>query len=41
MKKMAIVYGAKTTGVQKKALEVLTRDILEYTIEYPTCIPFD
>ncbi len=41
MKKLAIVYGEKKTGVQKKALEVLTRDILEYTIEYPTCVAFD
>jgi len=38
MKKIGIVYGAKSNGVQKKALETLTRDILDYTIEYPTCI---
>ena len=41
MKKIAIVYGEMKSGVQKKALEVLTRDIVEYTIEYPTCVSFD
>ena len=38
MKKIAIVYGAAKTGVQKKALEMLTGEVLDYTVEYPTCI---
>ena len=41
MKKIAIVYGARANGVQKKALEVLTRELLDYTMEYPTCVPAD
>ena len=39
MKKIAIIYGAANTGVQKKALETLTQDLLDYTVEYPTCLP--
>ena len=38
MKKIAIIYGAKESGVQQRALETLTREILDYTVEYPTCI---
>ena len=38
MKKTAIIYGACENGVQKKALEVLSRELLDYTVEYPTCI---
>lgn len=38
MKKIAIVYGSAENGVQQKALETLTREILDYTLEYPTCI---
>ncbi|MBE6601852.1 MAG: hypothetical protein E7637_05035 [Ruminococcaceae bacterium] len=45
MKKIAVIYGAAENGVQKKALEVLSRELLDYTVEYPTCIaadqPFD
>lgn len=41
MKKIAIVYGACANGVQQKALETLTRELLDYTYEYPTCIAAD
>ena len=41
MKKIAIVYGACASGVQQKALETLTRELLDYTYEYPTCIAAD
>ena len=40
MKKIAIVYGAYDTGVQKKAVEVLTEKLLDYTFEYPLCFRF-
>ena len=38
MKKLAIIYGAAQNGIQKKAIETLTRYLLDYTVEYPTCI---
>lgn len=41
MKKIAIIYGSASNGVQKKALEVLTKSLLNYTIDYPTCIAAD
>ena len=41
MKKIAIVYGASESGVQQKALETLTRELLDYTLEYPTCVAAD
>ena len=41
MKKIAIIYGAASNGVQKKALESLTKYLLNYTIDYPTCIAAD
>lgn len=37
MKKIAIIYGERNTGLQKKALEVLTEFLLDYTFEYPVC----
>ena len=41
MKKIAIVYGSDQGGVAQKALETLTRELLDYTYEYPTCIAAD
>ena len=39
MKKIAIVYDDLDNAVRKRALEELTKIILEYTLEYPVCIP--
>ena len=41
MKKIAIIYGGSQKGIQQKALETLTRELLDYTLEYPTCIAAD
>ena len=41
MKKIAIVYGEYITGVQKKAVEVLSEFILDYTLEYPVCFRYE
>lgn len=41
MKKIAIIYGAYETGLQKKAVEVLTESLLDYTLEYPLCFAYD
>ena len=41
MKKIAIVYGAYETGVQKKAVSLLTELLLDYTMEYPLCLRFE
>ncbi len=38
MKKLAIIYGELVNGVQKKAVEVLTEVLLDYTYEYPVCL---
>ena len=40
MKKIALIYGEKC-GVQKKAIEVLSRFLLDYTCEYPACFKFE
>ena len=37
MKNIAIIYGALENGVQKKAIEVLSELLLDYTVEYPAC----
>ena len=39
MKKIAIIYGELCRGVQKKAVEVLSQLLLDYTVEYPACFP--
>ena len=36
MKKISIIYGELKNGVQKKAVEVLSELLIEYTHEYPT-----
>lgn len=40
MKKLAIIYGSLATPVQRKALECLTKILLEHTLEYPVCIAY-
>ena len=40
VKKTAIIYGEYATGIQKKAVEVLSSFILEYTFEYPVCFRY-
>ena len=40
MKKFAIVYGQMENDIQKRALEELTSILLDYTLEYPICIPY-
>lgn len=40
MKKTAIIYGEYTTGIQKKAVEVLSAFIMDYTFEYPVCFRY-
>ena len=41
MKKIAIIYGELKNGVQKKAIEILSQFLLDYTFEYPVCLQFD
>lgn len=41
MKNIAIIYGECNTGIQKKALEMLTESILDYTVKYPICVNFE
>ena len=40
MKKVAIVYGEMKNDIQKRALEELTRTLLDYTVEYPVCLQY-
>ncbi len=40
MKKIIIIYGELKTGVQKKAVEVLSELLIEYTCEYPVCFQY-
>lgn len=39
MKKVAIIYGSSKSDVQKRALEELSALCLDYTGEYPVCLP--
>lgn len=41
MKKIAIIYGALRSGVYKKAVEMLSQFLLDYTYEYPVCLAYD
>lgn len=41
MKKTAIIYGELKGGIQKKAIEVMSGLLLEYTKEYPSCFAWD
>ena len=37
MKKVAVIYGACKTPLQKKAISLLSEMLLDYTFEYPIC----
>lgn len=39
MKKVAILYGACDTPLQKKAISLLSEIVLDYTFVYPVCAP--
>ena len=39
MKKIAIIYPSNPNELQKRALEILSSTILDYTKEYPICLP--
>ncbi len=39
MKKIAIIHGDLDTPLQRKAIALLSELILDYTLEYPICIP--
>lgn len=41
MYNIAIIYGKNENGVQKKAIEVLSEILLDYTFEYPICMKYD
>lgn len=41
MSKIAIIYGESETALQKKAIEVLSKLLLDYTFQYPTCLKYD
>ncbi|MBQ9131541.1 MAG: hypothetical protein IJX62_03610 [Clostridia bacterium] len=41
MKKFAIIYGQLENDIQKRAVEELSRILLDYTIEYPVCSKYD
>lgn len=41
MKKTAIIYGQLENDLQKRALEELTKILLDYTFEYPICMRYD
>lgn len=41
MRKNTIVYGELTSGIQKKAIALLSELLLDYTLEYPACYPAD
>lgn len=41
MKKIAILYGAISDSIQAKAVEVLSRFLMDYTKSYPVCFAYD
>ncbi len=41
MKKFAIIYGQMNNDIQKRAVEELTSMLLDYTMEYPICCPYE
>lgn len=41
MKKITVIYGKAETGLQRKALEMLSRFLVEYTLEYPALYSAD
>jgi len=40
MQKIAIIHGKLENSLQKKAVEILSQIILDYTIEYPVCFEY-
>lgn len=38
VKKIVIVYGTADKPIQRKAIELLSRTILDFTLEYPVCV---
>jgi len=40
MKKIAIIHGKLENSLQKKAVEILSQIILDYTIDYPVCFEY-
>ena len=40
MKKTAIIYGEARSKIQKRAIEELTKILLDYTTEYPVCVKY-
>ncbi|MBQ3489386.1 MAG: hypothetical protein IJA86_02220 [Clostridia bacterium] len=41
MKKIAVIYPGKLNELRKRALEILSSMLLDYTMEYPVCVPDD
>ena len=41
MYNFAIIYGTAQNGIQKKAVEILSTFLLDYTFEYPICLEYD
>lgn len=41
MKKVAIIHGKLDNALQKKAVEVLSKIVLDYTIDYPICFEYE
>ena len=41
MRKHAIIYGQLHSGVQKKAVELLSQFLLDYTQAYPICLQYE
>ena len=40
MEKMAILYSAYETPLQKKAVALLTQFLMEFSYEMPVCLPY-
>lgn len=40
MKKVAIIYGKAENTLQKKAIEILSNIVLDYTIDFPVCFEY-
>lgn len=41
MLKFAIIHGDNLSSIQKKAVEVMSKFLLDYTFEYPVCFDYD
>ena len=40
MRKTAIIYGQMKNDIQKRAVEELSKILLDYTLEYPVCVQY-